>query len=142
MAFIQLTDEYNSQGGVGGTCYLCNASKRTTDRPERIITTNMEVDYDAEPGVWPVKWLEFCETCVTEMAHLLGMKTSEEAFQLVQQIDQLIEDREDLEQKLGVAMDQLKAVEWLKPIAPLVPVAPVVTPPEPIKQPVQMGRRR
>lgn len=117
MALIQLTDEYNAQGGVGGTCYLCNASKRQENRPERIITTNLEVDYVAEPGIWPEKWLEFCETCVTEMAHLLGMITELEKDDLVytlNQKDEVIHDLLDERDQLKITLDAaVKALQFV-----------------------------
>lgn len=131
MAQIQLTDEYNSQGGVGGTCYLCNASKRTTDRPERIITTNMEVDYDAEPGVWPVKWLEFCETCVVEMAHLLGMQTAEESRSNDEYISRILADNEDLEAQLKA---NIQVVESFQSVLNYLP--------KPAEKPAPVGTKR
>lgn len=118
MAQIQLTDEFNSQGGVGGTCYLCNASKRTGRTVDRIITTNLEVDYDAEPGVWPVKWLEFCETCVTEMGHLLGMKTEDEVKGILYSMDDLLSKNADLEQQLKV---NIQVVESFKAVLNYLP---------------------
>lgn len=113
MAEIQLTAEYNSFGGVGGTCALCNASKRQTDRAERIITTNMLTDMqDAPPGVWPEKWFEVCESCVEEMAHLLGMKTGKEADSLTHQINQLIDERDDLQEQLQANIKLLDAATY------------------------------
>lgn len=112
MATIQLTDEYNSMGGVGGTCALCNASKRTGVRPERIITTdNVTTMMDAEPGVWPEQWLEFCETCVVEMGHLLGMKTQDEIDDLTRTINQLIDQRDDLQEQLQANIRLVEACQ-------------------------------
>lgn len=129
MAHIQLTEEYNSLGGVGGTCALCNASKRTTDRPERIITTDQVTDMiDPPPGVWPEKWMEFCETCVTEMAHLLGMITELEKDGLVDTLNQkdeviqgLLDERDSLKAALDVAVKALTLVKGV-PEAPAEPV--------------------
>lgn len=116
MAHIQLTDEYNSIGGVGGTCALCNASKRHTDRPERIITTdNVTTMMDAEPGVWPEQWLEFCETCVVEMGHLLGMKTEQEVEALQAEIVKLSEHATELFRTNAELKERLEAFEKLFP---------------------------
>lgn len=92
MASFQLTEEYNSLGGVGGTCYFCNASKRTLDRAERIVTTDMVGDMvDAPPGVWPERWVEACEQCINEMGHLVGMISEGEVQGLVERLNQLEE---------------------------------------------------
>ncbi len=104
MAEIQLVQEYNPMGGVGGTCHLCNASKRTTTRPERIITTNITVDYVAEPGIWPERWFELCETCVTEMAHLLGMITEDEKNDLVLTLS-------DRDETIAALTDEVKQLQ-------------------------------
>lgn len=133
MAQIQLTDEYNSQGGIGGTCYLCNASKRITDRPERIITTNMEVDYDAEPGVWPVKWLEFCETCVLEMGHLLDMKLPSEMPDYRSELANLQAENDDLKAQLSANVKVVESFQalmnWLpKPVESVPALASAVAP--------------
>lgn len=98
MAQFQVVEEFSSLGGVGGTCALCNASKRVLERPERIITTNLVTDMkDAPPGVWPEQYMEFCESCVTEMAQLLGMLDQRGAERLVKHNTELqltILDRE------------------------------------------------
>lgn len=90
MAEIQLTDEYGFLGGVGGSCCLCGASKRTLDRPERIVTTNLVTDMeDAPPGVWPEKYMEFCEQCINEMGRLVGMVSENEYQALAQDMEQV-----------------------------------------------------
>lgn len=90
MADFQLTNEYGFLGGVGGSCVFCNASKRTSDRPERIITTSMVTDApEVPPGVWPEKYLEFCETCVLELGHLIGMIDENQAQELRDKIADL-----------------------------------------------------
>lgn len=115
MALIQLTEEYNSLGGVGGTCALCNASKRFTDRPEKVITTNLVTNMlDAPDGVWPEQWMEFCETCVTEMGHLVGMKSQDEADALIRQIDQLIDQRDGLQEYISQLESEIKAFMTLQ----------------------------
>ena len=87
MAELHLVSEYGFLGGVGGTCSLCNASKRTLDRPERIVTTNLVTDMeDAPPGVWPEKYMEFCEQCINEMGRLVGMISESEADVLAQKL--------------------------------------------------------
>lgn len=116
MAELHLVDEYGFLGGVGGSCALCNASKRTTDRPERIVTTNLVTDMeDAPAGVWPEKYMEFCETCICEMGRLVGMVSENEAQNLVAQIEQQDLDkmalRDEIEQ---LKLDLKDAVSALK----------------------------
>lgn len=105
MADLLLTDEYGFLGGVGGSCALCNASKRHEGRPERIVTTTLMTDMeDAPPGVWPEKYMEFCEACINEMGHLVGMISEKQAQDLQQDISIL----EEMNAKLGAEVDQLK----------------------------------
>lgn len=107
MALIQLTDEYGSLNGVGGTCALCNASKRDD---EKILTTNLVTDMkDAPDGVWPEQWMEFCETCVTEMGHLVNMHTEAEVRTLQEEVSYLLSDNEDLRKQLDEAKLALTA---------------------------------
>lgn len=103
MADLLLTQEYGFLGGVGGSCALCNASKRHLDRPERIVTTSLVTDMlDAPPGVWPEKYMEFCEACINEMGHLVGMVSESEAQQLRQYAEQvdatIVAQAEEIEQ--------------------------------------------
>lgn len=115
MADFQLTDEYGFLGGVGGSCVFCNASKRTTDRPERIVTTSMVTDMeDAPPGVWPEKYLEMCETCITELGHLVGMVSEREADTQEQTIiaqQGEIDRLEDEIDRLNVLLRAYKTIE-------------------------------
>ncbi len=105
MADLLLTDEYAFLGGVGGSCALCNASKRTLERPERIVTTSLVTDMqDAPPGVWPEKYMEFCEQCVNEMGHLVGMISEKEVYAYQMDIMTL----EKMNAKLGKEVDELK----------------------------------
>lgn len=105
MAELHLVQEYGFLGGVGGTCALCNASKRTTDRPERIITTNLITDMEnAPPGVWPEKFMEFCETCITEMGQMVGMLSERQALALASELEQAQLDQMDLRDQV----EQLK----------------------------------
>lgn len=129
MAEIQLTQEYNSLGGVGGTCALCNASKRVTDRPERIITTNLVTDMlDAPDGVWPEQWMEFCETCVVEMGHLVGMADEKEVDDLLRQTAQLIDQRDGLQEYIQQLESEIKAFMTLQKYSTVeAPVEDVVT---------------
>lgn len=137
MALIQLTEEYNSLGGVGGTCALCNASKRVTDRPERIVTTNLVTAMlDAPDGVWPEQWMEFCETCVTEMGHLVGMMDEKEVDTLVRQSAQLIDQRDALQEYIDQLESEIKAFMTLQKYST------VESTPEPAHTPVATGRRR
>lgn len=115
MAHIQLTDEFNSLNGVGGSCALCNAAKRQMEGPERIVTTNLVTDMeDPPPGVWPEKWMEFCETCVTEMGHAVGMASEKEVKTYQEELAFLTSENDGLKKRLAEANDALKAVKYLK----------------------------
>jgi hypothetical protein len=110
MAGFHVGEEFGSLNGVGGVCALCHASKRTGVRPERIITTDQITDMPNAPdGVWPEMWLEFCESCVTEMAQLLGMKAETEYAGLIHNVEQLMEERESAEKAVQEAMALLNA---------------------------------
>lgn len=122
MAELHLVDEYGFLGGIGGSCGLCGASKRTLDRPERIVTTNHITDMeDAPPGVWPEKYLEFCEQCINEMGRLVGMISERGAQELMAEVERLEIEKMDLQDEVEALKIELKdAVAALR----FVPVAP------------------
>lgn len=118
MALFQVIGEYQNPQGV---CFLCKASKRVVDRPERLITTDIDLNaYLAQEG-WngPLDWLEFCETCVSEMGHLMGMLDEGQVSALSQTIEQLMNARESAEAELADVRRQLdsaaKALEYFGP---------------------------
>lgn len=125
MADLILTDEYGFLGGVGGSCALCNASKRHGDRPERIVTTTLMAEMkDAPPGVWPEQYMEFCESCINEMGHLVGMVSEKEYQTLIDDLERAELDqialRDEIEQ-LKVTLDAaVKALQFVP--QPAVPV--------------------
>ena|ERR1700752_3606832 len=143
MAELHLVQEYGFLGGVGGSCALCGASKRTLDRPERIVTTNLVTDMqDAPPGVWPEKYLEFCEQCINEMGRLVGMISENEADILAQKLIASQAEVTALQGKVVALTDALHATEVLAkhltnnppvPVTAPTPSSPPATPPSPKK---------
>lgn len=133
MADLMLADEYGFLGGVGGSCALCNASKRQLDRPERIVTTSLVTDMkDAPPGVWPEQYMEFCEQCINEMGHLVGMISEVEAQDLVYRLTHLEETIQALKEENAQLQSEIQAVTVLRKYVkqesepePLVPIKAV-----------------
>lgn len=115
MAQFQVIPEYSSLNGVGGTCALCNASKRTKERPERVITTELLTDMpDAPPGVWPEMYMEFCESCVVEMGTLFGMLDEHRAEKLTKQMAALRQENKQLQDQIDDLTSVLSATDVVK----------------------------
>lgn len=110
---MQLIPEYTNPLG---TCTACRSARR---QEERIVDLGGQVELlalDRIPGVefaiidgdWQI-----CETCVTEMARLLGMETPERVAQAQQVAKDALAKSVQLEAELK---DTLEALEYRRKV--------------------------
>jgi hypothetical protein len=102
MAF-HVTDQYAPQT-IDNSCFFCKAAQRTLfqGRRESVIDCEKLVDFEG--------WVSICESCVTEMAGLLGMITPIKSNNLKQAVKDAHEETEALAARLVTAEQALKAL--------------------------------
>lgn len=104
-----------------GVCYTCRAAQRGH---EKIIDTGLWVDANIQanpndPG-FSVQYVQeplvICESCITELGHMVGMLTpreSEIATAAVAHLDAALEQERSRAKDLSDALDALTRANWM-----------------------------
>ena len=105
----QILPEF-SQGAPGGVCFVCKSSRRTGDCVVDFFVDPDDLGWHAATNLPGMSFelaagnLEICSSCIVEVAHALGMKTTE-------QVNLMQEALDHTQSAWAVAVDRADAAE-------------------------------
>lgn len=99
-----IQERYTQANRLSGLCSKCNLPQRSRPKNptgvERVVTTGIEIEYEGE--------VQFCETCLGEIAEKLGYVKPDTYEEVVKERNEIQQQATDLQVQLTEASDMIR----------------------------------